>query len=99
MSALFFRPIVLLSPMLAIGCAMPEPEPINDLVFLGGYRDPADQCEGVGESPSTSEFLSDAADLVACPVDYEGTGVFVTDTGATEVGAVSGYQLFSVPVR
>ena len=99
MNGFCFRAGALLGPLLVLGCAMPAPVPVNDLVFLGGYRDPADQCERVGESPSTSEFLDDAADLVACPDDYEGIGVFQTDTGAIEVGAVSGYRLFSVPVR
>ncbi len=64
-----------------------------------GYRDPADQCVRVGENDFTNQFLGDASDLVGCPVDYEGTGVFMTETGAVLVAVADGYELYSVPLR
>lgn len=78
-------------------CA-PAPEP-QTLRLLGGYRDPADQCQRVGETEATVEFLDDAADLVGCPEGAENIGVFVTETGAVQVGQVGRYILYSVPVR
>lgn len=71
----------------------------GSLPLMGGYRDPADQCVRVGENEFTNQFLDDAADLVGCPVDYEGTGVFVTETGAVLVAKAYGYELYSVPRR
>jgi len=76
-----------------ITACSPPPEP---LPLLGGYRDPADQCVRVGENNFTNQFLDDSADLVGCPGDYEGIGVFVTETGAVQVGEAQGYSLFSV---
>jgi len=69
------------------------------LPLFGGYRDVADQCQRVGENAFTNQFLDDAADLVGCPVDYEGTGVFVTETGAVLVAVAQGYELYSVNIR
>jgi hypothetical protein len=77
----------------------PPPEPGSSLMFLSGYRDPADPCRGVGESAETVEYLDDAADLVACPADMENLGVFVTETGGRRVGQVGPWALFSVPRR
>ena len=72
----------------------PDPE----LPFVRPYRAEGDQCRLVGESALTVEFLDDAADLVACPMDYEGLGVFVTETGARKVATYKSYVLYSVPV-
>ena len=92
------RPLRPLAPILALAaCAPPAPEP-PDLPLLGGYRDAADICQRVGESPETVQYLDHTADLVACPVDYEGVGVFVAETGATSVGRLGNWGLFSVPV-
>lgn len=84
--------------LLIAGCehlAMEEQEP---LLLFGGFRDPADQCRIVGETAFTNQFLDDSSTLVGCPEDYEGTGVFVTETGATRVGETQGYELFTVPL-
>ena len=95
-------------PVLAVlsGLAACEPAPAPaeeaatvTLPLFRGYRDPADQCRLTGESDYTNQFLDDAADLVTCPTDYEGVGVFVTETGAIEVDRVGAYTLFTVPVR
>ena len=89
---------LLILPLL--GCTpMPADPPATGLPLLDGYRDPADQCRGVGENAQTVEFLDDAADLVACPEDAENLGVFVFETGAQEVARIEGYVLYSVPVR
>lgn len=83
-----------LSLLLACEPVVPEGEP---LPLLGGYRDPADQCVRVGENSYTNQFLDHTADLVGCPADYEDIGVFVTETGAVQVGEAQGYLLYSVP--
>lgn len=71
--------------------------PETDLpLFGGGYRAEGDQCRRVGESAATVEYLDHTADLVACPEDYEGLGVFQVDTGGTEVTRIDGWVLFSV---
>ncbi|WP_371223602.1 hypothetical protein [Roseovarius sp. 2305UL8-3] len=84
------------------GC-MPatEPTPGDDpeLPFIRPYRDEGDQCMFTGESSVTVDYLDDAADLVVCPTDYEGRGVFVTETGAIEVGTYRTYTIYSVPIR
>ena len=79
----------------------PAPEPVTGSLplFGDGYRFKGDICRRVGEDDFTNQFLDDAADLVACPADAENLGVFVTDTGAVEVGQRDGYILYSVPVR
>ncbi|MFV0360762.1 MAG: hypothetical protein ACK5IR_13530 [Tropicimonas sp.] len=72
---------------------------VASLQLMGGNRDPADQCRRVGENAYTNQFLGDASDLVACPSDYEGAGVFVTETGAIEVDRIGGHILYTVPTR
>lgn len=95
--------IAALAPLtLLLACT--EPPESSDMAGsslpLGaGYRDAADQCVRVGENEFTNQFLDDAADLVGCPVDYEGTGVFVTETGAIQVAVADGYELYTVPLR
>ena len=66
---------------LVAGCGHFEAEPEEPLLLFGGFRDPADQCRIVGETEFTNQFLDDSSTLVGCPEDYEGTGVFVTETG------------------
>ena len=65
-------------------------------LFGNGYRADGDQCRRVGESAETVDYLDHTADLVACPEDYEGLGVFITETGGTEVARIDGWVLFSV---
>jgi hypothetical protein len=77
----------------------PKPPAQDALPLLAGYRDPADQCVRVGENAFTNQFLDDASDLVGCPEQYEGIGVFVTETGAVEVARTQGYILYTVAVR
>lgn len=92
-----FLPIVAVLPVL-LSCE-PAGTTTTELPMMGSYRAEGDQCRRVGESAYTNQFLDDAADLVACPEDYEGLGVFVTETGGVEVDRVGGYVLYSVPVR
>ncbi len=85
---------------LLMACAPVGPPASDpDLPFVRPYRDQGDQCHLVGESSVTQEFLDDAADLVACPTDYEGLGVFEIETGAQQIAIYNSYTLFSVPVR
>lgn len=88
---------VMLAALLVAGCA-PEPAPpvSPDLPYVRDYRAKGDQCFLVGESTDTVEYLDHTADLVACPSDYEGLGVFMTETGAQQVAVLGSYTLFSV---
>lgn len=84
--------MILAIPLAA--CATPPPA---DLPLIRGYRAAADQCKLVGESAYTNQYLDHTADLVACPVGYEGTGVFVTETRALFLERRQDLDLFSVP--
>ena len=90
-----------LAASLAAACTPAAPPPPDTtLPFFGsGYRAEADPCRRLGESPATSNWLDDAADLVGCPEDMENLGVFVTETGAREAFRQDGYIAYSVPVR
>lgn len=87
-----------LIPIIAAACAepAPPPPPEPDLPYVRAYRAEGDQCFLVGESADTVEYLDHTADLVACPSDYEGLGVFVTETGAEQVTVLGSFTLFSV---
>jgi hypothetical protein len=92
----------LVVPAVLAGCmASPVADPLDDpnLPIIRDYRAPGDQCKFVGESAVTVDYLDDAADLVACPSDYEGLGVFIFETGAIEVGSYNTWTLYSVPIR
>jgi hypothetical protein len=79
--------------------ATPLPGAPSGLPLFGdGYPNPGDPCRRVGESPSTSRYLDDASDLVACPPSTD-AGLFVFTYGATEVDRIDGWMLFSVPRR
>ncbi len=93
------RPIALLTGAAVLAACAPRSGPPDEPVLLlfGGYRDPADSCRIAGETPFTSPFLDHTRDLVACPEGAENLGVFVTETGATEVARTGGYILFSNP--
>lgn len=58
-----------------------------------------DPCRRIGEDDFTGESLDHTADLVGCPEDMENLGVFVTQTGATEVARKDGYVLYPVPTE
>ncbi len=75
----------------------PTTPPATDLPLIRGYRAPADQCQLVGESAQTVDYLDHTSDLVACPTDYEGLGVFVIETGAVPIEDIGQYTLYSVP--
>ena len=86
----------LLTGLVVAGCAQ-TPPPVNpDLPYVRDYRAKGDQCFLVGESADTVEYLDHTSDLVACPSDYEGLGVFMTETGAEQVAVVGQYTLFTV---
>lgn len=89
-------PILLAMPMVLVACE-PTPSTTVELPLFGdGYRAEGDQCRRVGENAYTNQYLDDSSDLVACPADYEGLGVFLTETGATEVDRVGDYILYTV---
>ena len=75
------------------------PRPPADVPLFGpGYRGPGDQCRRAGESSFTNQFLSDSADLVACPPGTD-PRLFTFETGGREVARRQGWILFSVPIR
>ncbi len=73
--------------------------PPHDVPLFGpGFRAPGDQCRRAGESAFTNQFLSDSAQLVACPPGTDAR-LFAFETGGKKVGTRSGWLLFSVPHR
>lgn len=83
--------------LLLTACTPADPT-TTPLPFFGdGYRAEGDQCRRVGEDDYTNQFLDDSSDLVGCPADYEGLGVFVGETGAFQVAESGGFILYSVP--
>lgn len=74
-------------------------EPDAELPFVRGYRGVEDNCALTGESAFTNQFLSDAADLVSCPIGSAAEESLVAETGARRVGATEAYALYSVPRR
>lgn len=91
------RSIVVASCSLLASCAHFGMEEEEGLPLGAGFRDPADRCRIVGETEFTNQFLDDSSTLVGCPEDYEGSGVFVTETGAIRVAESQGYILYTVP--
>ena len=89
-----FIPLAVLLSACTPAASPPPPE--TDLPFVRSYRAEGDQCMLVGENGYTNQFLDHTSDLVACPSDYEGLGVFVTETGAVQVDIYQGYTLFTV---
>ncbi|WP_095588452.1 hypothetical protein [Actibacterium ureilyticum] len=89
----FILPVLLLA---ACTPPTPAPPPDTDLPLVRSYRAEGDQCMLVGENGYTNQFLDHTSDLVACPTDYEGLGVFVTETGAVQVDTYQGWTLFTV---
>lgn len=77
--------------------AVSEPDP--DLVFVRGYRGPADECQLVGESAFTADFLDDAANLVACPTGSAAMASLMAETGAQMVTQTNSFTFFSIRYR
>jgi hypothetical protein len=95
---------VLPATLFVSGCAQPtvdvgisEPDP--DLVFVRGYRNPTDECQLVGESAFTIEFLDDAADLVACPTGSAAMDTLMATTGAQIITQTNSFSFFSLGFR
>lgn len=94
----------LASSFLVAGCietpvevAVSEPDP--DLVFVRGYRSPSDECQLVGESAFTIDFLDDAADLVACPTGSSAMETLMAETGAQIITQTNSFSFFSLVYR
>ena len=77
------------------GISEPDPE----LIFVRGYRSAADECQLVGESAFTVDFLDDAADLVACPTGSAAMASLMAETGAPMITQTNSYSFFSIPYR
>jgi len=95
---------VLSAALFVAGCvetpgeiAISEPDP--DLVFVRGYRSPSDECQLVGESAFTVDFLDDAADLVACPTGSSAIQTLLAETEARIVTQTNSFTFFSLPYR
>ena len=94
----------LASGLLVTGCIEPpvevaisEPDP--DLVFVRGYRSPPDECQLVGESAFTIDFLDDASDLVACPTGSSAMETLMAETGARILTQTNSFTFFSLTYR
>ena len=84
------------------GCAEATPkaaisEPDPELVFVRGYRGAADECQLVGETAFTVDFLDDAADLVACPTGSAAMASLMAETGAQMITQTNSFTFFSSP--
>ncbi|WP_108839218.1 hypothetical protein [Tateyamaria sp. Alg231-49] len=73
----------------------PDPE----LNFVRGYRSVADECQLVGETAFTVDFLDDAADLVACPTGSAAMASLIAETGAPVITQTNSFSFFSIPYR
>ncbi len=65
--------------------------------MLGPYREPVDQCQGVGPGKDTTPLIQKGYDLVACPAGYDGLPIFILDVNAEEIKRVGDWILFRVP--
>ena len=70
----------------------------NALSVGSGYRGEDDPCKRVGRSPVTETFLSSDADLVGCPIDFEGRSDFIRSLHATEATRTDEWVVYSVPL-
>jgi hypothetical protein len=77
--------------------AISEPDP--ELVFVRGYRSVSDECQIVGESAFTVDFLDDAADLVACPTGSASVYSLMAETRAATLTQTNSFTFFSIPNR
>ncbi|WP_138466077.1 hypothetical protein [Poseidonocella sp. HB161398] len=87
------------------GCSDTPPEtgpanigPAELALFGDGYPEAGDPCLRAGETAYTNQYLSDAADLVACPPGTD-AGLFTYDTGGAVLAEHEGWTLFTVPRR
>ena len=94
----------LVSSLVVAGCmetpvevAVSEPDP--ELVFVRGYRSASDECQLVGESAFTIDFLDDASDLVACPTGSSAMETFMAETGSRIVTQTNSFTFFSLTYR
>lgn len=90
--------------MVLTGCVETTPdvaisEPDPELTFVRGYRGAADECQLVGETAFTVDFLDDAADLVACPTGSTAMASLMAETGARMITQTNSVTLFSIPYR
>ncbi len=88
----------------ATGCVETAPEvaisePDPELNFVRGYRSDVDECQLVGETAFTVEFLDDAADLVACPTGSAAMTSLMAEMGALVITQTNSFSLFSIPYR
>jgi hypothetical protein len=86
------------------GCVEATPEvaisqPDPELVFVRGYRGAADECQLVGETAFTIDFLDDAADLVACPTGSAAMASLMAETGGSMVTQTNSFTFFTIPNR
>ena len=86
------------------GCVEPTPEvaisePDPERVFVRGYRSAADECQLVGETAFTVDFLDDAADLVACPTGSAAMASLIAETRVPVVTQTNSFTFFSIPTR
>ena len=77
--------------------AISEPDP--ELNFVRGYRSAADECQLVGETAFTADFLDDAANLVACPTGSAAMASLMAETGARMITQTNSFTFFSIPYR
>ena len=108
MTTMSFRRTIAIPTVILLGaCTIEAPPatvtsdavpPADVPLFGAGYRSEGDGCRRAGESAFTNQFLSDAADLVACPPGTD-PGLFAFETGGSEVSRVDGWILFTVPRR
>ena len=82
-------------PPVEVGISEPDP----DLVFVRGYRSPSDECQVVGESAFTIEFLDDASDLVACPTGSSAMETLMAETGTQIITQTNSFSFFSLAYR
>lgn len=94
-------PIVPTAPTFAIEDPAPGAAEATEpqLGFVRPYRSDDDPCRLVAESDFTLPFLSDAADLVACPRNGAAWQTLAADRAAQPVAQTSLYTLWSVPRR
>jgi hypothetical protein len=100
-------PVISLASLAALGlsgCVVvtptaPAPTAPPELgVFGSGYPSAGDPCRRSGETPFTSAFLDDAADLVSCPPGVD-AAFFAASTGGSQVALLGGWSVFSIPRR
>lgn len=67
------------------------------LPLENGFRSKADKCRHVGVNDFTQKYSGPRVQLAACPINYEGLGLFVFENAANWEAEVQRYVLFTVP--